>query len=486
MRRSSWIALAALTGALVMGAALAHGASPKAGFRPAGQGCPMAHCDPSMSDQVLMPAPRRLTGSWFDHSAASGDQGLGCAGNGHVALCTFGNEDGDTERPYMKAYGPRGGVLWTSRRALDSWSWTSVPIVNRRGGAIMADDSDLVRFSHHGKVLWRTPTPGGRPISPTQTASGAIVLATRLGGLSAYDPKSGRRIGKLKLSDQLDGLDGFFDTTNTPGRRGNRIYVSTQFTLDSGQSDPNHHARLYAIDVDPSKPRGRRLRVAWHFDFGARSGASPTVKGRTIVFDGDRATPEDPPSPRFFGIRDMGEHPKLLWQHPLRGFGVASAATDPRGGAWTFAFAKPTLSRISMKNGAVIQDFDLSTVIGEPAAPFSAMSIARGPHRHPVMIVSARSVTAAWLVAIDLVRERMLWKRQLPGDVKEDTPEGQFPVLRHRDGKVAVVFTTRSGVRGVVGPAVRGVGHPPAPRRLPQRLTRAGSSRSEAEAASSR
>ncbi len=415
----------------------------------------MAHCQPSMADQVRQVAPEGVASSWFDDDAASSDQGLGCAGNGRIAICSDGNQAGDYDEPYLRAYGPRGAVRWNSGDALDSWAWTSVPIVSRSGGAIMADDSNIVRFDPTGAVRWRTPTPGGRPISPTQTRDGTIVLATKLGPISAYDPASGRRLGKLQLNARIDGFDGFFDTTNTPARRGNRIYVSTEFTLaDSGLDDPNHHARLYAIDVDPAKPRAKRLRVAWHYDFGARSGASPLIRGRTIVFDGDRATPSSPPAPRFFGLRDEGDHAKALWQHPLDSFGVASAAADPRGGAWIFSLGRPTLSRIAIRDGSTIQKIDLDALVGEPGlqVPLSAMSIAKGPRGEPTMLVSARERSSVFVAAVDLKRERLVWKHRLPSPVQLDTPMGQFPVIGRRDGKATVVFTTRSGVRGLRGP----------------------------------
>lgn len=448
--RGTAIATAALACLLLAASA---GAAAKV-FRPAPQGCAMSHCQPSMADQVGMPAPRSAVGDWFDPSAASNDQGLGCAGNGTVALCTFGNRFGDRAKPYMKAYNARGRALWDSGDALNSWVWTSVPIVGQAGGAVIADDAEIVRFQPDGDVRWRTPTPGGRPISPTRTANGTIVMASKLGPITAYDPRSGEHLATLDLTATLDGLHGRFDTTNTAGGRGNRIYVSTEFTLDSGAADPNRHARLYAIDVDPDRRPAKRLSVAWYYEFGARSGASPLVVGKTIVFDGDRETPSSPTSPRFFGIRDKGDRPKLLWQHPLENPGVASAALDSRGGAWVFAFVKRTLWRISTEDGSVLQSIDLDAVVDEPDihAPLSAMSIATGPRKHPVMIVTARSASSVFVVAIDLVREKLLWKRQIEGPLRTSTPMGQFPVIAGRDGRLAVVFSTLSGIHAVVGP----------------------------------
>jgi outer membrane protein assembly factor BamB len=329
-----------------------------------------------------------------------------------------------------------------------------VPIVNAAGGAIVADDRHVVRFRAGGSVRLRSRTPGGRPISPVQTQDGTVVLATRLGPISAFDPETGKHLGTLRLRDQLGGFDGIFDTTNTPGVQGNRIYVSTEFTLPGERPDPNHHARLYAIDVDPDRPRSERLRVAWHFDFGARSGASPTVLGgKRILFDGDRSSPTSAFDPRFFLVRDRGRRPELLWESPLGGPGVASAALDPRGGAWTFAFTNPLLTRISAKDGEPLQTIDLDAAVGAPGihVPLSAMSIASGRGGRPVMIVTARSRETTYVVALDLVRERAIWSRPIPDASLLGIPMGQFPILAN-GGKRTVVFAAKSGVRGLRGP----------------------------------
>jgi hypothetical protein len=424
-------------------------------FVPARAGCAMAHCQPSMADRVRMEAPAIVRSSWFDAGAASSAQGLGCASNGSVAVCTSGDRSAGRARPYLKAYDGAGRVLWDSGDALNSWAWTSAAMVDEAGGAIAADDSSLVRFTPRGGVGWTTRTPGGAPISPTRTANGTIVLATSGGPVSAYDSVSGRHLATLDLRDTLMGLSGRFDTTNTPGGRGNRIYVSTEFKLDDGRADPNHHARLYAIDVDPEQPRAKRLRIAWYYEFGARSGASPLVIGDLIVFDGDRESPSSPSAPRFFALRDMGSRPRLVWQYPLGGLGVASAAEDPRGGAWVFAFGNPLLRRISASRGAVLQTIDVDALVGAPGthAPYSAMSVAEGPTGHPVMLVTARAgISSAYVVAIDLVRERALWAYRVPGDVPTNTPMGQFPVVARKGGGRAVVFSMKGGVRAVAGP----------------------------------
>lgn len=438
----------------MLSAVVATGAAAAPPFAPAPRGCAMAHCRPTMDDAVGVGAPVSIAGSRLDASAASNAQGLGCTSNATIAVCTSGDRTGSRTRPFLKAYDAAGRTLWDSGRALNSWAWTSVPIVDERGGAIAADDSTIVRFGPGGKLRWSAKTAGGAPISPTLTEDGTIVLATSGGPVSAYDPASGRRLATLDLRATLDGRSGRFDTTNTPARRGNRVYVSTELHLDDGSADPGYHARLYAIDVDRTKPPAKRLRIAWTYEFGARSGASPLVVGDLIVFDGDRATPSGPFSPRFFGVRDRGDRPKLVWQYELGGVGVASAARDPRGGAWVFAFMTPTLRRVSTADGKLLQTIDLDRLVGADGVhtPFSAMSIATGPTGHPVMIVTARAGSlSAYVVAVDLVTEKALWTYRVPGEINANTPEGQFPVLERSATRRSVFFSMRSGVRMLSG-----------------------------------
>ncbi len=416
-------------------------------------GCPMAHCDPSMSDHVWMRAPSAVSDAWSDTTSASEETGLGCSGTPLMAVCSFGPAKDGAPRPQLKAYDAAGKVLWDSGSVLNGGAWTSVPLLSRMGETIATDDQSLVRFSAGGKVVWKTATAGGRPISPTMTGNGTVVLATLGGPVSAYRSDSGELLGTLDLSDTIGGLRGRFETTNTPGGRGNRVYISTEFRLGDGSADPNHHARLYAVDVQPSAPPEDRLKVAWYYEFGARSGASPLVIGDCVYFDGDRASPSGAFAPRFFAVRDEGNSGRLLWEYELSGPAAASAAHDPRGGLWVFALGGTSLLRLREHDGALLDAIDLPSISGiANARPWSGIGITHGRTGQPVLIVSARTAGSAWVVAVDLGARALLWKKSVGSDSYGDLPRGQWPVLAGGDGTRVLVFTTRNGVRAIGGP----------------------------------
>lgn len=422
-------------------------------FRLSLLGCPMAHCDPAMSDHVLMRAPSAVSSIWSDATAESDETGLGCSATPFMAVCTFGPAKDGAQRPQVKAYNATGKVLWDSGDVLNGTAWTSVPILSRNGEAIATDDQSLVRFSADGRVVWKSATPGGRPISPTLTQNGAVVLATIGGPISVYKSDTGELVGQLDLRDTLGGLRGRFETTNTPGTRGNRVYISTEFKLEDGGSDPNHHGRLYAVDVDPAPGPQESVRVAWFYEFGARSGASPLVIGDRIYFDGDRASPSGAFAPRFFAVRDEGSSPRLLWDYATGGPAAASAARDPRGGLWVFALGATSLVRLSEKDGALLDTIDLPSLTGVAGArPWSGIGITHGRKGQPVLIVSARTTSAAWVIAIDVTARSLIWKAHVGSDSYGDLPRGQWPILAGGDGKRVLVFTTRNGVRALGGP----------------------------------
>jgi hypothetical protein len=88
------------------------------------------------------------------------------------------------------------------------------------------------------------------------------------------------------------------------------------------------------------------------------------------------------------------------------------------------------------------------------------MEIAEGPYGGPAMLVTARAGVfsadgTVFVVAVDLETGALLWKHQVPGPSPVGTPMGQFPLVDASGGRRAVVFSTKAGIRGIVGPLPR-------------------------------
>lgn len=401
---------------------------------PAPTGCAMAHCDPRMSDHADAFAPRGPTPAiqWHDTTAPGSRTGLGCASNGQIAACTYTGNAGDN----LVVYDASGNRLWTSTTTLDGTAWTSAPLISRDGSIIAADDRVVVRFAPDGAILWQTPTPGGRPISPVVTESGAIVLATQGGPISAYRGSDGALIGSLVVrSDPAD--PEFFETVNTPSVRGDRIYVVTQRT-----HDPAKTGWLVAIDI--AERAASPISLAWHFEFGGPSGGSPLRIGRTIYFDGGSLHPGDPAAPVVFGVRDDGRAPAQRFAVPVAGPIQASPSQDPRGGFWVFPTGGlPVLLHLDQADGHEIEELDVDALVDEPGThqPSSPMTMT-GSRDRPVMIVAATALQttgASFVTAIDLADRSLRWKVELAASRDIDWTAAQFPIVHAADGAPRVV-----------------------------------------------
>ncbi len=141
-------------------------------------GCPMAHCDPQMSDWVgSRPPGPGATLLWHDAvESAPGvpmgsGPGLGCSSNGRVAACTFGMPPplcGAEARDLLRVYRLDESTAlpvqqWGSGDRLNCTAFASAPMVAVDGGVVAADDSHVLRWAPDGTVLWQTATPGGYP-----------------------------------------------------------------------------------------------------------------------------------------------------------------------------------------------------------------------------------------------------------------------------------------------------------------------------------
>jgi hypothetical protein len=430
-------------------AAAALAATP-AGFELATHGCAMAHCDPRMSDLVASTSPTGSPRILWTKGVTGPSVGVGCASNGSVAACTVAGSSG--VGPFLYAFDADGTVRWSSGTELGSDAMASAPMVSTTGEVIAADSTRLVRFDAAGQVAWRSlwPSDFGNPISPSQTAAGSIVAASSGGYVVARDAQTGAEVGSLVLSATVGGVPGRFVTHNTPAIRGERIYVSTEFVPTSG-TDATHTGRLYAIDLDPSQPAGSRMTVAWFFEMGSTSGASPLAVDDVIYFDGDRLAPNtETEDPHFFAVRDLGTSGALLWTHPLAAPAVASAAQDPRGGLWVYASKQPTLTRLG-PDGTVLQALDVDALVGEAGVhhPASPVSVQQGPAGQPYLVFTAAPALGhVYAMAVDAAAETVAWKVEVGHGVVIGT-SGQFPVVRDAADEPVVICRTDNGVVGI-------------------------------------
>jgi hypothetical protein len=402
-------------------------------FRPALEGCAMAHCNSAMSDYQGMQALRAHDVSVQAHDWLSGgsDKGLGCSSNGRVAVCSY-----KSNRDSVIAYSPQGLRLWASRDLLTLNSFTSAPMIDSDGSVIAADDTHLIRFSPRGDVVWKTTTTGGYPVSPMQTASGVILLATALGPVSIYDSRTGALLGSRYLY-QEGGTGNFFETLNTPCAIGNRVYVSTQLNEASSKI-----GRLYAIDVDTTD-EVTPLKVAWFWEFQAPSGASPTCLGNTVYFDGAGLTPRGPALPVLMAVEDRGERPAMRWHQIVASNIPASVAHDPRGGIWVICADYSKIRRYSSLTGTTIETYDVGDFFkgGGKYVPSSAMTIS-GDRERPVMTVGIIGADSGqnYVTAVDLTTRSVLWKQNI-SLLYNDHTAGQFPTVLDRRGRSVVVFS---------------------------------------------
>jgi hypothetical protein len=333
------------------------------------------------------------------------------------------------------AYDSGGNRLWTSAGVLDEYAYSSAPVVSPSGSVVTADQTKIVRFSNQGTLVWATSTPGGYPISPVMTKSGQIVVATRGGPVSVYDPQAGSLLAYAYMGLQSAG-GSYYETVNTPCVIGNRVYISTQLVTDSS------YGRLYALDVDVTN-LSQPLTVAWTWDFGGPSGASPTcTTQKTIVFDGASQTPGSSASPVLFSVHDGGTAPSLAWSTAMAATVPASVAHDPRGGFWVICTECEWVERLDEDTGAVLERFRPTDLIadGNNYVPSSALTMS-GTKQAPTLTLGTMQAgveAPGYVLGVDLLTHSLLWKVSLdPGD----RTAGQFPILYDSQERAVVVFS---------------------------------------------
>ena len=414
-------------------------------FVPAPSGCAMAHCDTRMSDLARLSPPTApdTTVLFHDPVPAGKGKGLGCSSNGVFAACTYNDPAGNN----LVFYDASGHRLWASGSLLDATAWLSAPMISAEGDVITADDKRVVRITKSGEVVWSTRTPGGKPISPVITASGAVVLATSKGPVSAFGSADGHLIGSLWLQGETTGAN-YFDTVNTPCVHGNRLYISAQLAHDHRNT-----GALIAVDVDVANS-SQPLAIAWSFVFGSPSGASPLCLGNTIYFDGGSRLPGEPYNPQILAVTDNQTIPLLMWNVSAPAALPANIAADPRGGVWAMFTDYSRLERFYTANGVVQEVLDIPTLMEEPdQIPWSAITIA-GTTQHPVMLLGTRNKenNHSYVIGINLASRHLLWKANLAPAFGSDSAPSQFPIVLNSNGKPVVVAAGASSGAYFVAP----------------------------------
>jgi hypothetical protein len=431
-------------------AGLAHAQST---FVLAPQGCSMAHCDMDLSGAANAAAPLSSdTRVVITNHTPGASLGLGCTSNYKIVACTY-----NSMTRSLIVFDGDGNRIFDSSRLLDSTAFTSVPLISTTGEVIAADDQTLVRFAADGNIVWQTSIVGtGTPISPVLTNNGVILLATSGDVISSYDVETGARLGAFPV--KLDGLN--YGTQNTPSVNGNRVYVSM------AAENLKSHGRLVAIDVDSSN-KAAPLSIAWSYEFGGPSGASPLFQGGVVYFDGSSINPGPFGTATLFAVRDMGKSAAVLWADPLvTTHGQSSPAIkttplpDPRGGMWIFIADQTVLQRIDMVTGALMQTIDMNSFFSNSIdhCPTSALTMALPDPAtgNPVMLFGVEpgsaNVGPAMMVALELgTTPSLLWHVEVGQFLMKNAVFSQFPIVADPAGLPRVVFPGGSGDTYFVG-----------------------------------
>lgn len=154
---------------------------------------------------------------------------------------------------------------WRSASLLDCTAFASAPIVAADGTVLAADSEKLLRVSPGNSYTFTELLTQAMPISPvfieTASITQQLFVATQAlpdsswAPIYLYDVVSLTLLSHLSLTVEGDR----FETRNTPGRYGNRFYVSASGIADQTEG------RLFAVDVFTDTT----MQVAWgNEDYG--------------------------------------------------------------------------------------------------------------------------------------------------------------------------------------------------------------------------
>ena len=413
----------------------------------------MAHSDQKMSDFINMPIPEEDVNVTWQRCDVPGEyggsKGLGFSSNGEIAAASYSGLSNN-----LIIYDYDGNILWSSGGLLNALACASAPMIDIYGRVVACDNEvvimvDTFDADSDGKIFeWKSKlVEGGLPISPTIVGETTVLIATTNGPVYAFDVNDGSLLAMEYLTENPDSgkSDGFYETINTPCVKGNRAYISTQFSKDNNPA--KRRARLYAKDIDiDSADSNDRIKTAWSYDFDGPSGASPLLIGNTIYFDGNKSLQKNPFT---MAVVDKGSYPELKWKASIPNPIDSSLARDPRGGFWLVDALGGKLIHQSEKDGSFIGKINTNDIIGEYGKhmPCSVITIC-GSKNRPILLTSALAMDAlkssCYVIAVDLSNNNnLIWKvRIFEGPATSiDFPFGQYPIVI-KNGEPRVVFTT--------------------------------------------
>ena len=417
----------------------------------------MVHSDPQMTDNIDLPVPKNNVDIvWYKNELKgekAGTMGNGIAGNGKIAVNTFnGLKDN------LVIYDYHGNHLWTSGNKLNAIATSSTPMVDINNRVIACDNKKILmvgpndndgygvlwskNISYEGPGLWNTGVV--LPFSPTIVNGKTIILPTKSGPVYAYDVNKGNLLAETYLgSGEITAGKGYFSTINSACVNGNRVYITTEYTIPTNHLRKISLGRLYAIDVNPDADN-EKLTVAWYYPFIGRSQASPLLIDDTIYFDVYKPGLGLLEKPCVYAVTDKGDnyeekwrvrYPKLLsFPKVPRGRTWFSFSKDPRGGLWYEDLRGKRLVRFKEDDGSIIEEILIKNLVQERGLgiywPLSCMTIC--DEINPIMIISAISLLYnKYVVAVDLnANNSVLWKVKITSDLGFNYAGGQFTILK--------------------------------------------------------
>ena len=433
----------------------------------------MVHSDPQMTDYINLPIPKNnVEKIWYKNELKgekAGTMGNGIAGNGKIAANTFnGLKDN------LIIYDYDGNHLWTSNHKLNPIATASTPMVDMKNRVIACDNKTILMVGpgNNGyKIIWENDidyrgeglfnTGILLPFSPTIVDGKIIILPTNSGPVYAFDAHNGEKLAEMYLGlGEIIRGKGYFSTQNSACVNGNRVYITTEYTLSTKYHRKISLGRLYALDVNhKSKNEDEVLTVAWFYPFIGKSQASPVLIDDTVYFDvykpGLLGLLE---KPYIHAITDKGDHYEEKWRigypknsnmpREIRGKTWFSFSKDPRGGFWFEDQLGSRLVHFKEEDGNIIEEILIKDLIpGNTFGlywPLSCMTIC--DQKEPVMLISAISIFHnKYLVAVDLDNDNsVLWKIQIKSRHGLNYAGGQFTILKKNNdpSKNRILFGT--------------------------------------------